>query len=262
MTLLPEALVRFRTDLEEAIGREQAGRVRQGKHRRRIAVLAAAVVVVGTASAFASVRELVVEPPAYERVSRTVEGVRFSLSVPRSGWEKGPHERIEGSAAFRDRSLLFSKSTAGPQDAEAVIFWAGFRGGGEATPCAKVLSPATHGSTADVAAAVARAPGTKIVKGPTRVTIGGRPATHVVLTVRKDLGCDPGFFFTWRPRGPRGECWGACWLESSVGDTIKVWIVDVGGKTLFIEAQTAEAAMQAGHVDREITKIVGSIRFD
>jgi hypothetical protein len=259
---LPEALVRFRTDLEEAIGREQAGRGRQGKHRRRIAVLAAAVVVVGTASAFASVRELVVESPTYERVSRTVEGVRFSFSVPRSGWEEGPHERIEGSAGFRDRSLLVSKSTVGPQGAEAVIFWAGFRGDGEATPCAKLLSPATYASTTDVAAAVATAPGTKIVKGLTRVMIGGRPATHVVLTVRKDLGCDPGFFFTWQPRGRRGQCLGACWLESSVGDTIRVWIVDVGGKPLFIEAQTTEAAMQAGHLDREITKIVASIRFD
>jgi hypothetical protein len=240
--------------------------VSQAHPRRRVLALVAAalVVVVGTASAFGTVRDLVVEPFAHGRVvSRTVKGVQFSLSVPRSGWENGPDERIGGtptSGEFRDGSLFISKSTVGPQDAEAVIFWAGFHGGGKATPCAKVLSPAPRGSTADLAAALARAPGTKILSGPTRVSIGGRPATHMVLTVRKDVGCDPGFFFTWRPRAPHGECWGACWLASNAGDTIRVWIVDVDGKRLLIEAETAK---QAGHdVEKEIAKIVGSIRFD
>jgi hypothetical protein len=145
----------------------------------------------------------------------------------------------------------------------------GFRDGGEATPCAKLLSPAIGGSSADLAAAVAKAPGIKLVKGPMRVTVGGRPATHVVLTVRKDLGCEPGYFFTWRPRN---VCWGACWLsESSVGNTIRVWIVDVGGTRLFIDAETRKQHARTGEavpprvyreVEQEITKIIGSIRFD
>jgi hypothetical protein len=208
------------------------------------------VVAVGAAAGFGKTF-------ADRRVSRTVEGVRFSFSVPRSGWEYGPSRRIGGK--FRDGSLLISRSTTGPQSAEAVIFWTGFRGGGEAAPCAKLLSPATRGSTADLAAAVAKAPGTQVVKGATRVTIGGRPATYVVLTVRKHLGCDPGYFFTWRPRGPGGECWGACWLESNVGDTIRVWIVDVRGKRLFIEAATKDPRR---FLAQEIEKIVRSIRFD
>ena len=256
MTSLPESLVQLRSDLEEAIGREQATRARQGERRRRVAVLVAVVVVVvGTASAFASVREFFTVEPL--TVSRTVEGVRFSLSVPRSGWGKGPNERIGG--VFRTGSLFISKSTAGPQDAEAVIFWSSFPHGNEAAPCGKLLSSA-GGSTADLAAAVARAPGIAVLSGPTRVTVGGRPAQHVTVSVRKDIGCDPGFFYTWRPRGPRGQCFGACWTESSVGDTIRVWIVAVDGKRLFIEAETAKRGDPS--VDQEITKIIESIRFE
>jgi hypothetical protein len=228
-----------------------------------VAALVAAVVgvTVGAGSAFGKTF-------ADGRVlSRTVEGVRFSFSVPRSGWEIGPHRRIEGT--FRDGNLFISKSTVGGQAAEAVIFWTGFRDGGEATPCAKLLSSAIGGSSAELAAAMARAPGTKVVRGPTRVTVGGRPATHVVLTVREDLGCEPGYFFSWRPRN---VCWGACWLsESSVGNTIRVWIVDVGGTRLFIDAETRKNHARTGEavpprvyreVEREITKIIGSIRFD
>jgi hypothetical protein len=253
MTSLPEGLVQFRTDLEEAIGRDQAARPRR-RHQRLVVLVAAAVVVVGTASAFATVRDFsFVEPFAHGTVSRSVEGVRFSLRVPRTGWENGPHEQIGGKS--RTRSLYISKSTVGPQGAEALIFWTGFREGHEAAPCAKLLGSASGRSTTDLAAAVARAPGTKLVRGPTRVTVGGRPAKHVVLTVRKDVGCDPGFFFTWR-----SQDWGAFWPGTNVGDTIRVWIVDVRGTRLFIEAETAK---QAGrNVEQEITKIVGSIRFD
>jgi len=121
---------------------------------------------------------------------------------------------------------------------------------------------------------MARAPGVKLVKGPTRVTVGGRPARHVVLTVRRELGCDPGYFFSWQPSAPDGECWGACWLETNVGDTISVWIVeDVDGRRLVIEAVTEQPESHIDpraipvtradvlKVEAEIEKIVGSIRF-
>ena len=218
-----------------------------------VIALAAAVLVfaVGTAAGFGT-------PFAGGRVTRTVEGVRFTFSVPPwVGWEYGPHRYIGNK--FSNGSLLISRSTTGSQGAEAVIFWTGLRGGGEAAPCTKLLSPATRDSSADLAAAVTRAPGTKVLKGATRVTIGGRPATHVVVKVLEDLGCDPGFFFTWQPRGPGGGCWGACWLESNVGDTIRVWIIDVGGKRLFIEAATKD---HRRFLAQQIEKIVRSIRFE
>jgi Tol biopolymer transport system component len=47
MSSLPESLMHFRTDLEEAIGREQAARLRQGRRRQRLVALAAGILVVG-----------------------------------------------------------------------------------------------------------------------------------------------------------------------------------------------------------------------
>jgi hypothetical protein len=42
-----------------------------------------------------------------------------------------------------------------------------------------------------------------------------------------------------------------------VGDSIRVWIVDVGGKRLFFEAET-----KPGHgIEQEIGDIIRSIRF-
>ena len=98
---------------------------------------------------------------------------------------------------------------------------------------------------------MSRAPGTKLVKGPSDVSVGGRPAKHVVLTVRENVGCDPGFFYTWRP-----QRLGAFWLTTGVGDTIRVWIVVVNGKRLFLAAAT-----KAGGLEKEIQQIVESIRF-
>ena len=217
---------------------------------------AAAVVAVGAPSAFAAVRGLFVvevESAPHRKLTRTVDGVRFTLEVPDTGWENGPHEKIGDT--FRDHRLLISKSTVGPQGAEAIVFWAGLRGGGEATPCAKVLASAADRSRSDLAATMASAPGTKLVGGPSSVTVGGRPATRVALRVQKDLGCDPGYFFTW-PHGPR-VLWGAFWPGTDVGDSIRVWIVDVGGKRLFFEAET-----KPGHgLEREIGDIIRSIRF-
>ncbi len=203
------------------------------------------------------------------KVSRTVEGVRFSFLVPRTGWLNGPIEKVGGTRSrplFRTHSLLISKSMVGGQAAEAVVFWTGFRDRTEAAPCERLLGSAIGQSTAAIAAAVARAPGTKLVTGPTRVTVGGRPAQHVVLSVRRDRGCDPGYFFTWRT-----QCWGPCWIRMDATDTIRVWILDVGGTRLLIEAATKErhavtkepvASAELKKVEQEIAKIVASIRFD
>jgi Tol biopolymer transport system component len=101
---------------------------------------------------------------------------------------------------------------------------------------------------------VAKAPGTELVAGPSDVTVGGLPAKHVVLTVREKNGCDPGFFFSWEDQDV-----GALWPHTVVGVTIDVWIVDVDGTRLFIEAETTRQADR--DLQREIRQIVGSIRF-
>ena len=125
------------------------------------------------------------------------------------------------------------------------------------TPIAAPVSGAcrSDSSVDDVAFAVSTAPGIEVVSGPSDVTVGGRAAQHVVLVVLKDLGCDPGYFYTWRDRTT-----GALWPSTNVGDTIRVWIVEVRGTLLFIEAETTTQAN--AQLEHEIERIVGSIRFE
>jgi hypothetical protein len=85
--------------------------------------------------------------------------------------------------------------------------------------------------------------------------VGGRAAKHAVVRVREEVGCDPGFFFTWPP--PDG---GAFWLDTVPGDTIRVWIVDVNGTQFVIEAETRPNAGSA--VEREIQQFIESVRFE
>ena len=189
-----------------------------------------------------------------ERFSRTVANVSFSFSMP-AGWSPGPLNRRSPS-----RTLYVSQDIVAGQAAEAVFFWTGFPDGGDARLCAKLLSPTVDPSIGDLTAAVATAPGTELVRGPSDVTVGGHPAKHIVLTVREDIGCGPGFFYTWRD-----ERWGPFWPGTDEGDTIRVWIVDVDGTRLFFEAETRHRAgfeYDREQLEQEIQGIVDSIRFD
>jgi hypothetical protein len=193
-----------------------------------------------TTPEFADVRPT--DVPRRRRLSRTVGGVPFSFKVPTGGWEKFGR-------------ISINKSIFGPQGAEAMIFWASFPDGDTADPCAAVLGGAGR-SAASLATAVATAPGTVLIPGPREVTLGGRPAKRVVLVVleKGSLGCEPGFFYGWDDVEA-----GALWTETHENDTIRVWIVEVGGTRLFIEAETsAEANSQ---LEDEVVKIVESIRF-
>jgi len=213
------------------------------------AIVAASAVAVGTASALVtSSNPGYVDAFAQGRITRTVDGIRLSLSVPRSGWENGPHIHVKGK--WRTLGLYVSKSIFGPQDADVVLLWTAFPKGGLATPCAGLVKP-TGRSAADLAEAMSRAPGVKVVEGPKGVTIGGRPAWHTILSVRRDRGCDPGYFFTWE-----SEMGGAFWNHTLAGYTIEVWVVDVRGKRLVFEAET-----KGGSGDHEVAKMVDSIRF-
>jgi hypothetical protein len=176
-------------------------------------------------------------------------GVRFSFEVP-SGWER--HTIVSGKKPRGPISL--NKSVVGPQDAEAIIYWTSFPEGDYAEPCSRLLGRSVGPSAADLAAAVARAPGMKLVSGPSDVRLGGRPAKYVVGTVRKKVGCDPGFFYSWR-EAPGG----AFWVRTDAGSTIRVWIVAVGRTRIFIEAATRA---QGNFFAEEIKQIVESIRFE
>jgi Tol biopolymer transport system component len=202
-------------------------------------------------------------------ISRSAGGVGFSLSVPKTtpSWENGPGGRVFGGHSIRN--FLIRRSLVRGQAAEVMIYWAALPGGGQAAaPCAELLSPAlARSSIDDVASAVAKAQGTELVAGPNHVTLGGRPAAYVEVVVREDRGCDRGYFFTWRDQN-----WGALWGGTEPGDRIRVWIVDADGRRLFFVGETKEgfnhplrpppSKRQLQRVEREITGIVHSIRFD
>ena len=204
-------------------------------------------------------------PPSEPGIARravTEKGVTFSFRVPRD-WERFSSIPTDKSAGG---PISLNKSFGGPQQAEAIIFWTSFPDGDYADPCARLLSPPVGSSAANLAAAVSTAPGTELVTGPSNVTLGGRPAKLVELTVHENVGCDPGFFYTWK-EVPGG----AFWRTTGVGDTISVWIVDIDGTRLFIEAQTKQTAAGAetlydrqavGDLKQEVEQIVESIRFE
>ncbi|HEX6222568.1 MAG TPA: hypothetical protein VF115_15860, partial [Acidimicrobiia bacterium] len=152
--------------------------------------------------------------------------------------------------------VFMSKSTQGPQGAEAIIYWARFPEGALASACASVSAfwPQPP-SAAALAAAVASMSGIELISGPSDVTVGGLPAKHVALVVREDTGCDPGFFYNWR-----AQTGGAIWDRTFLGDTINVWIVDVDRTRLFIAGATHADARP--DVWEEIQQIIDSIRFD
>jgi hypothetical protein len=193
------------------------------------------------------------DDPVVARQAVTEEGATFSFRVPTTaGWERFSSISTDKSAGG---PISVNKSSVGPQGAEAIIFWTSFPDGDHADPCARLLSSPVGSSAADLAAGVSAAPGTELVTGPSNVTLGGRTAQHVALTVREEVGCDPGFFYTWREVNG-----GAFWSTTGVGDTIKVWIVDVDGTRLFIEAGIRKQAV--GDLEQEVQQIVESISFE
>ena len=289
LALLRKLVVDQRVDSEAAraevwrrLGGGETVQAASNRRRRIVVVVAAAVVlVIAAASAFATVSQLFFDPSKPRRESRTVAGVEFTFTVPAGGkvawWENGPIVKVgessSGMPEFRTGRVFISRSLVRGQAAEAGIFWTAFPDGGEAAPCGPLLNQDFGGSTVDLATAMTKAPGIGIVQRPVRATVGGRPATHVVLRVRKDRGCDPGYFFTWKPSGREGlrddQCWGACWMGADVGDTFRVWIVDVDGKRLVLAARMAriEPGM-ALHLradwlktEREIASVIRSVRF-
>ncbi|MET0559919.1 MAG: hypothetical protein ABW065_14835, partial [Solirubrobacterales bacterium] len=190
--------------------------------------------------------------PLVARHTVTEEGVPFSFRVPTVGWERFSSISTDKSAGG---PISINMSSTGPQGAEAIIFWTSFPDGDYADPCASLLSPPVGSSAADLAAAVSTAPGTELVTRPSNVTVGGRPAKYVALTVRENVGCDPGFFYTWRD-----VYGGALWPTTGVGDAIKVWIVDVHGARLFIEGETTKGFGR--DLEQDVQQIVESIRFE
>jgi hypothetical protein len=223
-------------------------------------------------------------PSAEDRHTLVIDGI--TLSIAAAAWPPpgGVPDLIEpdryppwweGVGDLKD-GLYMSRDTSGPQDAELMVLWTTFPDGARARPC--LLDPSAA-SADDLAASVATAPGVEVLDPPTGVTIGGRPATRVVVAPKLEasfvgkmvaipesmaaadadltaefVGCLPGFFFAWE-----SGAGGAFWARTQPGDTIRVWAVEVDGKLLVIEAA---ARANAGAADAEVDAIIDSIRFE
>jgi len=183
------------------------------------------------------------------RHSVDVSGLSLSFTLPPGGDTPWDWERFG--------NLYISNSTVGPQAAEAMILWTDQDGGPGVTRCGVVLHPVVASSLARNAADVASAAGTELVSGPTDVVVGGHPAKRIVLTVKEDVGCDPGYFYAWDQ-----TLGGAFWSGPEAGDTMQIWIVGVNdtGRRLFIEAATHPTAGPA--VEDEIRQIIDSIELE
>jgi hypothetical protein len=184
------------------------------------------------------------EPVSVGRQSFTVNGIPLSFGVPSDGWSR-----------FGD--LYISQSTVGSQAAEAIIFWTGIWRSASARACGQWWGN-PDASAAQIANNVSRGfPGTiALIEGPMEVAIGGYAAQHVAFVVLSDVdSCDPGFFHSWDAVNV-----GDFWAGIEVGDTVRIWLVEVGGEILYIEADTHENA--GADVKEEIDRVVASMEFD
>jgi hypothetical protein len=171
----------------------------------------------------------------------SVDGTRFSFDVTDSGWE-----------AYR--RILIAKSEVGPQGAEAIVYWTTFPEGTQVVSCGP-WSNAPLTTVDELVDAVMTAPGIEVVAGPSDVSVGARPAKLLTVTVRDNLGCDPGYFFNWRAQGG-----GALWQMTQVGDTLRVLILRADESPFFVVGQTNADASR--WLDDEVEQIMESIRFE
>ncbi len=190
-------------------------------------------------------------PAGRYAIEQVAGAVPFSFTVPkkRAGW-------AEGWAAFGD--LYISLNSVGPQAAEAVIYWTGFTASSDnvgVEACGQWWGPPVGRTVANLATAASTTTGTALVTGPSDVTVGGYPAKRLVLTVREDVDCEPGLLYTWQ--APQE---GPFWTSTEVGDTVRIWIVEVNGALLYIEGDThLDADPELG---LEVEQIIESIRFE
>jgi hypothetical protein len=177
-----------------------------------------------------------------------IDGVPLSFIVPSPGWTSP-----EGGNSI-------NKGEYGQSDSLSVIFWWSAPENVYADPCAHTpLSPPPSTTAAGLAAAVATIPGTDLVTGPSSIDVDGHPARYVVLKIREDLGCDPKTAYLWYDESSGGASGGWRWA-SALGTTIRVWIVDVDGKLVWIDGETFKGA--GPELGQEINKLIDSIKFE
>lgn len=173
-------------------------------------------------------------PLAIGRHEMTRSGVRMSLAVSSSGW--GSQGDFQMTKNLTDG---------------AFIFWVQAPDGVYEDSCAQVKGPPST-DPATLAADVASIPDTDVVSGPTDVTVGGRPAKEVVLTIAAEPECQTALYLWYDEFGGR-------WASKN-GDRMIVWIVQVDEALVWIDAEMRKDADPA--LEQEIRAMVDSIQFE
>jgi hypothetical protein len=174
--------------------------------------------------------------------------VPYSFTVPTSDWVSNGEWGID-------------KGTMNPDGAGFILWPDGAPVGVYADPCAHVQAPPIGAEAAKLAAAVAALPGTDLVSGPSDVKVGGYPAKLVVITFPDDADCNADGklgddeFYLWYAAIQGNARW-----ASELGSTMRVWIVDVGGKIVWIDGETFKGA--GSEPGKAIQQIVDSIQFE
>jgi hypothetical protein len=136
-------------------------------------------------------------------------------------------------------------------DEAAFIFWTDAPDGVYEDPCAQVKRPPSTDRAA-LAAAVADLPDTELVAGPTDVTVGGQPATEIEIRIAPEPACPTALYLWYDELGGR-------WAFAN-GDTMIVWIVDVDGTLVWIDAEIRDDAPTG--LEEEMRSMVDSIEFE
>jgi hypothetical protein len=181
----------------------------------------------------------------------TRNGIRLSVTLPTADW------RSDMSFFFNKSKVITPEGGITPEGA-SLLFWDANPIGVFADPCADKKAPPAGTSTADLAAAVSTLPGTELVSGPADVMVAGRDAKHVVIKVPEDAPCgeEGREFYLWY--APADACCSR--YISARGATMRVWIIEVDGKLIWIDGETYKGAGPGP--GQEIQQIIDSIQFE
>jgi hypothetical protein len=178
------------------------------------------------------------------------DGVGFSMEISAPGWaSSGPQSQAEGGN--------LTKGLPTNETASWLVIWG--IDGTFSDPCGGRPGPVAGPSTADLASAVAAIPGIEATT-PTDVTVDGKPANYLTVTIPKGIGCDPSEFMLWYNEVRCGSFDPCGRYASALNSIVRIWIVDVDGTRVWLEAETYAGAGPA--LDAEIKGMIDSIEFD
>ena len=121
-------------------------------------------------------------------------------------------------------------------------------------PCSHLQrSPKVGPTVDDLAAALGEIPNTTATK-PVRTTIAGHQATYTELAIPASLPCALDEFYLWQ------DSPGGYWWVQGLGETARVWILDIGGRRVTFLAHSYPGSGDDPKADFQ--KILDSVVFD